>query len=560
MLGFNEPVSTDVLVVGGGIGGLCAAIASARAGAKTIVAEKADTRRSGSGATGNDHFACYYPKAHGDDIRVILKELRQSLVGAYHDEKLSLRFLEESIHMVDRWQEWGINMKPFGDDYEFMGHAYPGRPRIWLKYDGHNQKQVLTRQAKKEGVEILNHLPVIDLIKIDGAIAGALALDVSKDTPTFTVIRAKKVILSTGTANRLYPAAGSPGWPFNTAFCPACTGAAQAQAWRIGAKMVNMEMPNRHAGPKFFARAGKSTWIGVYKYPDGKLLGPFVDKATRYVGDITCDVWNSAYTDVLMNGSGPAYIDCTKTSKDDLAFMREGMISEGLTTLVDYMDRTGLDVSKHAVEFMQYEPHVIGRGLEIDIDGQTSIPGLYAAGDMVGNFRADIAGAAVYGWIAGCHAGASAASAELKEAEKSPWVAERAALYSSFIERDHGAAWKEANLAVQQIMDSYAAAGPHRLRSATLLTAGLKYMADLRKNAVNEIAVPDAHSLMRAIETLDLMDNGEIIMHAALERKETRGMHMRSDYTFTNPLLSDKFLDVWQEDGVVHTEWRQCWN
>ena len=165
------------------IGGLCAAIASAQSGAKTLVAEKADTRRSGSGATGNDHFACYYPKAHGDDIKVILKELRQSMVGAFHDEKLSLRFLEESLPMVNRWYEWGINMKPFSDDYEFMGHAYPDRPRIWLKYDGHNQKQVLTRQARKEGVDIVNHMPVVELIKVDGEIAGALALDVSEISP-----------------------------------------------------------------------------------------------------------------------------------------------------------------------------------------------------------------------------------------------------------------------------------------------------------------------------------------------------------------------------------------
>jgi len=209
---------------------------------------------------------------------------------------------------------------------------------------------------------------------------------------------------------------------------------------------------------------------------------------------------------------------------------------------------------------MQYEPHLIGRGLQIDINGQTSVPGLYAAGDMVGNVRADIAGAAVWGWIAGRHASETLEGCELKDAEASPWVAERAALYSSFIERDHGAAWKEANLGLQQIMDSYAAAGPHRLRSATLLTAGLKYMADLRKNTINELAVPDAHSLMRAIETLDLMDNGEIIMHAALERKESRAMHQRADYTFTNPLLADKFLEVWQEDGIVRKEWRQRWN
>ena len=95
MLAFNKPIFTDVLVVGGGIGGLCAAIASARTGAKTLVIEKSDTKRSGSGATGNDHFACYYPKFHGNDIMLILKELRQSMVGALHDDKLSLKFLQQ---------------------------------------------------------------------------------------------------------------------------------------------------------------------------------------------------------------------------------------------------------------------------------------------------------------------------------------------------------------------------------------------------------------------------------------------------------------------------------
>lgn len=447
-------------------------------------------------------------------------------------------------------------MKPFGDDYVFMGHAFPNRPRIFLKYDGHNQKQALTTQAKKAGAKILNHHPVLDLLRNADGITGALALDMSEREPSYVVVRAKKVILATGAASRLYPPAGTPGWLFNTAFCPSCTGAAQAQGWRIGAKLVNMELPNRHAGPKYFSRAGKSTWIGVYRYPDGRLLGPFVTRATREVGDITCDVWNSAYTDVVMNGTGPAYIDCSGTSPDDMKFMRAGMISEGLGALLDHMDDKGIDPSRHGVEFMQYEPHLIGRGLEIDINGETSIPGLYAAGDMVGNFRSDISGAAVWGWMEGEHAAANLGAGAFDEAEKSDRAKERMAWYNTFMTRPSGAHWKEAALGLQQIMGDYAAAGPYRVRSETLLDAGLKYLGDLRRDAEASVRAANAHELLRTVEAFELMDNGEAIMHAARERRESRGMHLRSDYTFTNPLLNDKFLTVRRENGRVVTEWR----
>ena len=59
---------------------------------------------------------------------------------------------------------------------------------------------------------------------------------------------------------------------------------------------------------------------------------------------------------------------------------------------------------------------------------------------------------------------------------------------------------------------------------------------------------------------LDLVDVGEALMHAALERKETRDMHRRSDYTFTNPLLADRFLTVRRQGGEVIKEWRPRWN
>jgi succinate dehydrogenase/fumarate reductase flavoprotein subunit len=396
----KKAIEVDVLVVGGGIAGLMAAINAADQGVSVTVAEKANTKRSGSGATGNDHFLCFIPEVHGDDMEPIVHETRNSLIGGYHDSTHTVKFLEQSFARARDWDRWGIAMRPHGK-WEFMGHAFPERPRVWLKYAGYNQKEVLTKQAKKRGVKIENHLPITDVIAHDGKAIGAIGLSIRKEEPVLKIFRAKSVILATGSASRLYPPAPSPGWLFNTAFCPSCTGAAQATAYRAGARLVNMEFPNRHAGPKFIARCGKSSWIGLFKDPKGKNIGPFVTKPTRELGDITSDVWSSVFTDYHRSGRGPAYIDCTETAKEDIEYMLWGMENEGLTAMLDYMKKEGIDVRRHMVEFMQYEPHLIGRGIEIDLNGESSVPGLFAAGDPVGNFRADIAGAATFGWIAG---------------------------------------------------------------------------------------------------------------------------------------------------------------
>ena len=549
----KEVIETDVLIVGGGIAGLMAAINAADHGVNVLVAEKANTKRSGSGATGNDHFLCYIPEIHGDDMESIAKEVRNSLIGGFLDSTHTAKFLEHSFARVRDWDSWGISMRPTGK-WEFMGHAFPGRPRVWLKYAGHNQKQVLTKHARARGVKIENHLPVTDVITDDGEVMGAIGLSLRKEEPIIRLIRAKSIVLATGSASRLYPPAPSPGYLFNTAFCPSCTGTAQATAYRAGAKLVNMEFPNRHAGPKFMARCGKSSWIGIYKDPHRKPIGPFVKKPTKELGDITSDVWNSVFTDLHRSGRGPAYIDCTETAEEDIDYMLWGMENEGLTGMLNYMREEGIDVRKHMVEFMQYEPHLIGRGIEIDLNGESSVSGLFAAGDPVGNFRADIGGAAVFGWIAGESAAQRAKGIDsFKRPEESPVVGERAKLYSSFIERETGPDWKEANLTLQQIMKDYAGVD---VRSETLLKAGLKYFGDLKMKILETLSTDNSHTLMRCMEVLDLMECGETIFLTALERKETRALHRRADFPFTNPLLQEKWITIRKKNGEPRLEWR----
>lgn len=541
----RTPIECDVLVAGGGIAGLMAGIGAARQGARVVVAEKAHANRSGSGATGNDHFMCYIPEKHGEDIEPILKELLNSQIGGFHDIPLSRKFLEQSFDRVRDWYQWGINMKPNGE-WSFCGHAFPGRPRIWLKYAGSNQKKALTRAAKRNRVRIVNYLPITDVIVRDGRAIGGIGLDISEDAPRLRIVRAKAVVLAGGSAVRLYPSP-APSKLFNTAWCPACTGNTQASAYRAGARLVNMEFPNLHAGVKYVERAGKATFIGVITGPDGKPLGPFITKANRWVGDITADVWNSVFSDVMKSGEGPAFMDCTKTEEEDIAYMMWGLKEEGNTALVNLMAQEGVDLRKHRLEFMQYQPFLIGRGPEIDLNGETSIKGLYAAGDAVGNFRADIGGAATFGHIAGEHAARSAgALGPLQAAEESELVAARAEQFSAFLERGEGASWSEANHMVQQIMKDYANA---EVRSETLLSSGLKYLGDLRRRAVDTVRCGNAHELMRMTEVTELMDCAEAIFIAALARQETRGTHRRSDFRFTNPLFADKFLAVWREGG-----------
>lgn len=562
MLDITKRFQTDLLIIGGGIAGLMAAIRASDLGVKNItVLEKANIVRSGAGGGGNDHFRCYIPEVHGasaEGLRAVVAESLASHTGGGQDTQLTKLLMERSFEVVQLWEEWGIKMRPSGA-WDFAGHAFPGRPRIFLKYDGSNQKKVLARESKKRGINVLNYTSATDLLTVNGRVAGVLALDASTEEPSFTLVSAKAVVMAPGCSTRLYSNKPSPGWMFNLPY-PGCNAGAIAQAYRVGARFVNMELPVRWAGPRYFARCGKGTWIGVLRYPDGTPIGPFVTESNIEYGDITSDVWNSVFTDVMHKGTGPAYIDATDATPEALEYQRHGFVSEGLSCILNHMEDEGLDFSRHAFEFMQYEPFLYGRGVEIDSGAATNIPGLYAAGDAVGNIRSGIAVAAVFGMIAGESAVTYMGENSLQEVEDHPLVTQRLALCREIMARKgKGAPWKEANLALQQIMSDYAPAGPGEVRSETLLCAGLEYVGQLRQRVLKSLEAQCSHTLGRALETLDLIDLGEVLIRAARARTESRGMHLRADYTFTNPLLGNKFMNIFMKNGEHVTELRERW-
>jgi len=544
-----KTIETDVLCVGGGIAGLMAAIRAAECGAKVIVVDKSNVKYSGAGATGNDHFQCYIPEYHGDDFEAAIEEFQTGQQATIRDIAFVRAWLGNSFDIVKLWDAWGIPMK-YNGRWEFAGHGMPGDQLNNLHYAGKYQKAVLMKQALSRGVEIVNRVMCFDLLRDEHGICGALGLHVR--TGEIHVFRAKAVILGTGATTRLFQGP-TPGAMFNARLSPTCVGDGRAMAYRAGVDLASMEIPLFRCGPTYFARAGKATWGGVVRDPHGRPCGPFVTKPDNKYGDPVVDVWQDLFIRYRDAGTGPVYMDCTGLDKKEVEYMCWWLDNEGNTAMLDAFKNEGRDIGSTALEFRSYDRELSPRGgVLYDEWGQTSLPGLYAAGD---EFFGAISCAAVFGWLSGAEAAAYAKKEALRDVPAD--VADSSSLAVA-LRRIAGrevssaaVSWKEANMALQQIMSDYAGL----VRSETLLKAGMDGLKRLAAKAENLFAAANPHELMRCAEVLNMMEVGRIIFATARERKETRGKHIRKDYPFTHPHLN-KLLLIRRRDGQDEFEWR----
>lgn len=552
MIAEREPLYCDVLVAGGGVAGLMAAIGAAEQGADVIVAEKANTRRSGCSYGGNDHFCCYIPEVHGEDPSDWIREWQRIPVTGNTDMPRLMQIVKESFSVVQDWEKWGVPMRPHGK-WEFCGHGMPGHMNIYLKYAGGSQKAVLTEQAKKRGVRILNHMPFDTLLTgRNGEIAGGVCIDVSNKEPAMQVIRAKSVILCTGRTPRVY-ATETSAVMFNVAGCPSCAGAGMAEAYRAGARMVNMENAGSGIGCKYLNRGGKATWIGVYSDIEGKPLGPFVTKPSIQYGDFTGDIWHDMFSQNYAKGN-PVFMNVTEGTDEDIDFMVWGLNNEGNTCTLNALEEEGFDFRKHMVEFGRKQGGTVA-GIDTNCQGETSVPGLYAAGDEVGNGVCGVAGAAVIGRIAGRNAARYASEVRLVPEEELSGIENCRRRYNEILEREDDTAtpdWKEMNIAIQYTMSDYCGG---TVRSERLLRTGMEHLERLKKKA-KEMHCSDSHTFMRVLEVDHILCLAELVMRSAMERKETRGGHKRADYPFANPLYDGKFVTIQLVDGKPEVGFR----
>ena len=392
----------------------------------------------------------------------------------------------------------------------------------------------------------MDRVMVFDLLKCPDGVAGAVGIDTREDR--FISFRAKSVILGTGSVVRLYPNI-TPALMANNTRPPTTCGDGRAMAYRVGAELINMEMINRHAGIKNYARAGQGSWMGVVRDPEGQPVGKYLKKPDRRYHDIIMEVDKQVFDRYAETGKGPLYMDCTGISEEDLEYLKRAMINEGNMGLMEHLNEEGVDLRKNPVEFATYEIRSSGR-IDANAHAETSVPGLYSTGDET---TFSISGAAVFGWVGGENA-----AGYVKEASDREWdhlddqIKEKKNLVALFQNREAGPDWYEANLALNHTMADYA--GP--VRSQALLEAGLRHLRRLKAKLLDIATARDRWELTRLLEVVNLYDLGELVFIGGLERKESRGLHQRVDYPYTDPLLNGKMLVIREEDEGPVTEWK----
>ncbi len=201
----GKVVETDVLVVGGGIGGCIAAAKAREHGLDVTLVEKAKPERSGSAGQGIDHCGSF--PLEGITALELVKGWQRftSIIngdGRWVAPNIGYKLYSSGLWALEELEKLGIPMRWDDGEYYWMPEYRVEGLRIMLRVHWQNIKPILGALVRKKGVNVLDRTMVVDLLTNKGAVVGATA--VNTRTCEFIVIKAKATVIATGLFSRLY--------------------------------------------------------------------------------------------------------------------------------------------------------------------------------------------------------------------------------------------------------------------------------------------------------------------------------------------------------------------
>ena len=499
----DRTLSFDAVIVGSGIAGLRAAVGLGEAGARVALVTKDDPTDSNTGFAQGGIAA-----AVSEEDRVDLHLQDTLLAGdGLCDEEAVRILVEEGPARIQELIDWGTRFDREGTRLAFAREGAHSRRRVLHAHGDSTGMEIvralLARARQFPSLVFFSRTFSVDLVMEAERCVGLLLLD--ERTHQIWMARAPAVLLASGGAGRLYRDTTNP---------PQATGDGMAMAYRSGAVMADLEFVQFHpttlftpGAPRFLLsealrgegavlRNGQGERFMVRYHPDAELAPR--DAVSR-----------SIIQELERTGESCVYLDLTG---------REPAALRGrFPRIFDTCLRFGFDLSRDKVPVHPSAHYFMG-GVRTDHSGRTSVPGLFAAGEVA---------------CTGVHGANRLASNSLLEGVV--FGARAAQVMVSSLKAKSSAAGSLASEPMRSLPEGEGKEVAAELPRIMWMQAGIRREAAALSAARERIGsweqflVPQAIR-REGIETRNLMILGELVCRAALEREESRGAHFRTDF------------------------------
>lgn len=546
----NRIIDTDVLIIGGGTAGCFAGITlGKKKNLDVLIVEKANIVRSGCLAAGVNAINAYITKGRvPQDYVDYCKKDADGIVR----EDLLLSMSERLNHVTKVMEDLGlVILKDENGEYVARGNRN-------IKINGENIKPILADAVKKQdNVTVINHLNITDFIVENNKIKGAYGFDVND--AVFYEINAKAVLVATGGAAGLYRP-NNPGFSRHKMWYPPFnTGAGYAMGINAGAEMTTFEM-------RFIALRCKDTIAPTGTIAQGVPAKQLNSNGEVYENKYGLTTSQRLYGTVTENreGRGPCYLGTKGISREQEEDLYKAYLNMAPSQTLKWLEAAG-GPSEENVEIEGTEPYIVGghtaSGYWVDNNRETTIHGLFAAGDVAGGCpQKYVTGALAEGEIAAQAiaerlegSGKGFVVNEVADSELSENAFAKKSEYERFLNNKQGLVdIEQTEEAMQKIMDQYAGgiSTDYQYNEARLELADEKIK--FLEKSIDNLAAQDADDLLRIYEIRERLTVCRSVIAHLKARKETRWHSFAENMDY--PAKSDdwlKYVNSRKENGEI---------
>ncbi|MGV9248419.1 fumarate reductase/succinate dehydrogenase flavoprotein subunit [Streptomyces sp. NPDC003710] len=518
-----EELSCDVLVIGGGTAGTMAALTAAEHGANVLLLEKAHVRHSGALAMGMDgvNNAVVPGRAEPDDYVAEITRANDGIV----DQSTVRQTATRGFAMVRRLESYGVKFEKDEHGEYAVRQVHRSGSYVLPMPEGKDVKKVLYRQLRRremrERIRIENRVMPVRVLTAggDGRAVGAVGFHTR--TGAFVVVRAGAVILATGACGRLgLPASG---YLYGTYENPTNAGDGYAMAYHAGAELTGIEcfqinpLIKDYNGPACAYVANPFGGYQVNRHGER-----FVDS----------DYWSgqmmAEFAAEVASDRGPVYLKLSHLPEESITALESILHSTERPTRGTFHSGRGHDYRTHDVEMHISEIGLCGghsaSGVRVDDHARTTVPRLYAAGDLACVPHNYMIGAFVFGDLAGADA---ARYRTYEGALPQDQLREAHELIYRPLRNPDGPPQPQVEYKLRRFVNDYVAPPKSGARLSMALEAFERMRADIAA-----MGARTPHELMRCAEVTFIRDCAEMAARASLARTESRwGLyHRRLDH------------------------------